>query len=316
MDLTKLDIERFLNANDVVWLKVHPNITRHCVGTCCPFCEDDSFHLGIFKSGKNFSCWKCGTTGSLFDLMSALIGMSWSAFVAEVNRHSEQVLVSDGVKAIRDLINGRALVAEEERLTYDTLPPKCLSVSSPLAQEEFLFCKFMKDRNIPLDSFIERGCVLGMMGELAHRLIFPIYENKKMVGYQGRALRDDLKPKYLFPDHFHTTEYLYNADSGLLNGRLILVEGAFDTWRMGDGTWATFSAHMSSQQRVKIMKAAPQQLVFAWDSDAYNYALKEARYWVPFVPEVKVLRLPEGHDPDSLGSETVYQLMESTEPLS
>ena len=316
MDLTKLDIEAFLNANDVVWLKLHPNITRHCVGVCCPFCEDDDFHLGIFKSGKNFSCWKCGTTGSLFDLMSALIGMTWTAFVAEANRHSEQALASDGVKAIRGIISGTASVAEEERQTYDSLPPGCLSVSSPLAQEEFLFIEFMKERNITLDSFIERGCVLGIVGELAHRLIYPIYADKKMVGYQGRALRDGLNPKYVFPDDFHTTEYLYNADSGLVNGRLILVEGAFDTWRMGDGTWATFSAHMSSQQRLKISKATPSCLVFAWDSDAYAKALEEARYWVPFVPEVKVLRLPEGQDPDSLGRDTVYQLMEGTEPLS
>jgi len=309
LDLTKLDLEALLTSLDIEWKSSGENVGRHCTGICCPFCDDNNFHLGIFKSGKNFSCWKCRTTGSLFDLLSAIRGISWKEYVQLI---SQQALwrSKDAVGEIQRIFAG---TEEEtplsERQTYNVLPEYTETITEDSLTRSPLLQRFLSERDISLATLIASRVAVGRAGDFCHRLVVPIYEENEMVGYQGRDLTGKANLKYLTPAGFNIMDYLYNVDFVEPRSSIILVEGIIDAWRLGFGTVATFSTVVSAIQRSKLFKLKPTELVFAWDSDAYGLAKKQAEYWAPLVDKVKVIRFPDGHDPDSFGEEGTKALI-------
>jgi len=89
------------------------------------------------------------------------------------------------------------------------------------------------------------------------------------------------------------------------------VEGAFDVWRLGDGTVATFGTALSNIQRDSLFAMKPDEVVVAWDADAYPRAKGLAQSLADQV-KVKALRLPQGTDPDELGVDRFWKIARQT----
>jgi hypothetical protein len=320
LDLTDLDLTSMLDALGIEWEdESHPNVTRHCIGICCPYCGDDDYHCGIFKSGKNFSCFRCQSTGPFFSLVNRITGIGWREFLSWVELHGRPQQQSGGADAVTKVFQGGGANADSAPKTYVTLPPYCRSIDNAMKLSP-PFRKFAKKRRFPPETFEAWGCQVCIHGKWAHRLIIPIKDKGKMIGFQCRAMLDDMEPKYDSPPGVRISDYLYNLEKGLHEGTMILVEGVFDVWRLGEGSVATFGSHVSSMQRNRILEVEPSELVFAWDndpdSDIQTRALNAARQWLPFVERVKVITLPERLDPDDAGKDLVGSLIEEAEPLS
>lgn len=167
---------------------------------------------------------------------------------------------------------------------------------------------------------------------LRDRVIFPIRDSKgRVVGFGGRALNDEIKPKYInSPDSevFHKNQLLY----GLYEGRKsraqdwLMVEGYMDVIALHQagitGAVATLGT-ASNSEHLNILFKQSSRLTLAFDGDqaGQKAARRTLDIALPLLEDGRELRffiLPEQHDPDSLIRQTgleAFQQMLIKAPL-
>lgn len=169
---------------------------------------------------------------------------------------------------------------------------------------------------------------------LRERVIFPIRDTKgRVVGFGGRALNDEIKPKYInSPDSevFHKNQLLY----GLYEGRKqkaqewLMVEGYMDVIALQQygihGAVATLGT-ASNTDHLNILFKQSNRLTIAFDGDAAGQkaARRTLDIALPLLNdgrELKFFVLPADHDPDSLirreGIENFRRLLEQAPLMS
>ncbi len=169
---------------------------------------------------------------------------------------------------------------------------------------------------------------------LRDRVIFPIRDSKgRVVGFGGRALNDEIKPKYInSPDSevFHKNQLLY----GLYEGRKqraqdwLMVEGYMDVIALQQysihGAVATLGT-ASNTEHLNILFKQNNRITIAFDGDAAGQkaAKRTLEIALPLLNdgrELKFFVLPKEHDPDSLirkeGIETFKRLWDQAPLLS
>jgi len=148
-----------------------------------------------------------------------------------------------------------------------------------------------------------------------NRIILPIKdENGNIVGFGGRTLIENFKPKYInspesiFFKKGHLLYGLYEAKkkSEFLK-QLIIVEGYFDVITLHQygivNVVATLGSYFTDKHLDKIKKYY-KEIVFCYDGDAAGRSAtwKSANNCLSILSEgiiVKFLLLPESYDPDS-----------------
>ena len=166
------------------------------------------------------------------------------------------------------------------------------------------------------------------------RVIFPIRDTKgRVVGFGGRALNDEIKPKYInSPDSevFHKNQLLY----GLYEGRKqkahdwLMVEGYMDVIALQQygiyGAVATLGTASNTEHLNILFKQNPC-ITIAFDGDAAGQkaARRTLEIALPLLNdgrELKFFVLPNHHDPDSLirreGLENFQRLLKQAPLLS
>ena len=169
---------------------------------------------------------------------------------------------------------------------------------------------------------------------LRERVIFPIRDAKgRVVGFGGRALNDEIKPKYInSPDSevFHKNQLLY----GLFEGRKqkanqwLMVEGYMDVIALQQygiyGAVATLGTASNAEHLTTLFKQN-NQITIAFDGDAAGQkaARRTLEIALPLLNdgrELKFFVVPKEHDPDSLirkeGIETFHKLWQGSPLLS
>jgi DNA primase len=169
---------------------------------------------------------------------------------------------------------------------------------------------------------------------LRERVIFPIRDAKgRVVGFGGRALNDEIKPKYInSPDSevFHKNQLLY----GLYEGRKqkssewLMVEGYMDVIALQQhgitGAVATLGT-ASNTEHLNILFKQNSRITIAFDGDAAGQkaARRTLEIALPLLNdgrELKFFVLPNDHDPDSLirreGKESFRRLLQEAPLLS
>ena len=169
---------------------------------------------------------------------------------------------------------------------------------------------------------------------LRDRVIFPIRDTKgRIVGFGGRALNDEIKPKYInSPDSevFHKNQLLY----GLYEGRkekahdYLMVEGYMDVIALQQsgihGAVATLGT-ASNTEHLNILFKQNNRITIAFDGDAAGQkaARRTLEIALPLLNdgrELKFFVLPNDHDPDSLirreGVDNFKRMLENAPLLS
>lgn len=169
---------------------------------------------------------------------------------------------------------------------------------------------------------------------LRHRVIFPIRDSRgRVVGFGGRALNDDVKPKYInSPDSeiFHKNQLLYGLYEGskAKADRWLMVEGYMDVIALHQngihGAVATLGTASNTEHLQQLFKRNPH-LTLAFDGDAAGQkaARRTLEIALPILQDGRELQffvLPNEHDPDSLirqkGKEYFQQLWRTSPFLS
>jgi hypothetical protein len=159
-----------------------------------------------------------------------------------------------------------------------------------------------------------------LIGQFKNRIVFPIHEGKKIVGYTGRAI-DGGKLRYLSHPGAIVKQHLLWENLLVSGGRkLFVTEGPFDALKVDyvsrisglpDRATCTFGVNVSPSQIEKLQMLAPEfdRLVILFDNDAYGKALLLQQELRSTGIAARVERVPEGiKDPGAMSWKNVLDL--------
>jgi len=284
------------------------NVSVDSVNICCPFCDDKSNHCGIFQDTMVFNCWRCSQKGPFKYLLSELTHFSED----ECHRIIEEfdtIFRESTVDQIEDIFNKENEVRKHVGISKVSLPEYfekiTLDIDFPLLD------KYLNRRKISFDIIIKYRCGICRVGQYMNRMIIPVFLGNEVVAYQAADLTGRAEVKYRTgPLDVEINNYLYNYDNIKENGRMIITEGILDCWRTGDEAVATFGTHITEKQKQLILDRKLKELIICWDGEAYWQARKVIEFFRPFISNISIIKLPGKEDPDSLGREEVFKLIE------
>ena len=183
-------------------------------------------------------------------------------------------------------------------------------IGEPLRKEHK---KYLIGRNFDPDFLEKKYKLTGTIyapADFSYRLIIPIYYNRRLVSYQGRAItaKQDLRYKGLSPEKsvIPYKELLYGAEYAA--SHIGVVEGIFDQWRMGDGFVCTFGTDLTDNQ-IKLLSMY-ERIYFLYDSDAIRKARNYAKLLKSLNSNIKIevidLQLQDRDPGDLTESESHY----------
>lgn len=290
-----------LNKLNIRYDLKHKNVsTDRCVGICCPFCDDKGFHGGIFLDGlHNFTCWRCKTNVSLFRVVSEITNISYTEFNSIV-RKARVEFTKVPAKEVKKVVAIKKIDFPE----YYT----------PIVDDDIpeLVKVFLNKRNFTINDCIRYKAGYCQYGEYANRFIIPVFWNNSLVAFQGRDMTGWANFKY------KTSQARFNPINLFLYGyekakdRIIIVEGVFDKWRIGSDAVCSFGASLTDAQKKLVLDKKANEVIFAWEKNAYIKSKKQAKELKPFLNKVKVLLLPTKSDPDTLGKDFIENLIATT----
>lgn len=231
--MKKFDAYSFLRDYNLPISTHGKNVGRNFIGTSCPFCGDDSDHMGFhITQARNPHCFRCGSH-SLWDTIKALTGTN--------------------PKEIMEKYSSVSYIQEEVEVKT-----RASKIVVP-GNKEFkpAHKRYLSKRKFDPDYLIQKYDlrVTGTLDKYSNRIIFPVYYNKRIVSYQGRTYTDSI-PKYLtcHPDDeivFHK-DIFFNWDNAK-NDTVLVVEGVFDAVRIGDNAIASFGTSITMNQ-INLLK--------------------------------------------------------------
>lgn len=151
------------------------------------------------------------------------------------------------------------------------------------------------------------------------RIIFPVWQNHRMVGWQGRCLDKDVsdkEPKYWFPPGSRSDTWLYNMDRARWCDSVVLVEGVLDVFKVGPSGVARFGK-MTHPRQLTLLRAiwGTRSLIYLPDTNdprAIDKAREEALDWQIrglFSGGVEIVYLPKNRDPGSMEHEEIQKII-------
>jgi DNA primase len=316
--MERREIINILEHYEITFWTEGKNVSENTVNVQCPFCDDHSNHCGIFHPSGVYHCWRCTAKGPLVKLLSEITGLSQDQIEVFTSQR-ETSFKGDTQEIIRDIINGKEEVKKPTEKHKVKLPKHARRITK--STKSRLLDAFLERRNFSISQCIKYCCYICEAGEYMHRIIIPVFFNNELVSFQGVDMTGWANLKYrTAPGNIN--EYLYEYDTIKRDDILIVTEGVFDCWRVGDDSIASFGTSLTKTQKQLIIDKSPQILVFAWDADAWWKARKQAEEFKPHIRRIKALTLPfiasynlEGHDPDSLGRTQTWELIEQAEEL-
>lgn len=273
--------------------------TADAVNICCPYCNDENYHCGIFTDKLNFTCWKCKSGGSLFQLLNLLIGIDWNEYqnLFEGLTNFSDKPVSEQIK---ELISHPIEMTETRN---NVVWPPRFSVPIAKLPNDVVIQRFLKEKRLSLEFCSYNDVYVGVADRYLRYFIVPVYSRNHVVAFQGRDMIGTRPAKYL--SYGNMSDFLFGYDDLKANEPVMLVEGIFDCWHAPNAV-ATFGTSLSSAQLRMLVEFQPIEIIVAWDigedgSDAYWKGRKLADELQPLFPKVSYITLPRGKDPGNLG---------------
>lgn len=236
--------------------------SNHLSG-CCPIHQGDNpnaFHVDLEKN--LFNCFTHCGGGSIFDFVMKKEKLSfynaaskiWNIFYSSSER---QKMKQDNAKMKQEL----TLMNLRLKLQHDH--------------------SYLRQRNISpqLARYFQMGfCQYGMM---KNRIAIPVFDiQNRIVAYCGRAVEQDIYPKYLFPKNFNKSCHLFNIQritphtphtphTPQHQKPVFIVEGFFDCInivKLGFDAVALMGSSIS-QQQLTLLKEINRFYILMLDGD-------------------------------------------------
>lgn len=267
------------------------NIKENAKGyTCrCKFHDDHAPSFWILKNGV-WGCFVCNVGGNLAKLHDKLGDkLTWKDELKIVGLQMQDRFVARPQKK-RGVMPG-----DFNKYTAESCPPYVLDR-----------LKFDTISHFHLGESNEYAC--------KDRCIIPVMYKFKPMGFHGRSLFDNVKPRYYNSPGFDIKEFVFNYDGCEKGKEVIVCEGAFNAmsmWEKGfKNTIATFGTKFTTQQIHKIFTLAPESIVICFDRDSsisrpgQKAAMHLASLTYQLIPTY-IMPLPLDKDPNNLPADVL-----------
>lgn len=353
-------IDELLNCTDIVefvdsYVPLKKRGTSHIA--CCPFHNEKNPSFNVVPKKQFYHCFGCGASGNVISFAMTYLHQSFPDAIEtlatraglaiprdkdpEKQTHSlnlyallnrvagfyQQTLKSSGQVAINYLkqrhVSGE--VAKLYQLGYAPSGWQTIEMQFRPNKQELIATGMLiqKDDGKTYDRY-------------RHRIMFPIHDRHgKIIGFGGRAIDADQKPKYLNSPEtviFQKNRELYGLHQilqqpGNLNNVLI-VEGYMDVIALAQHGIMNAVATLgtaTSTYHIQLLSKHTKQLIFCFDGDAAGRqaawrALENSLSQLNAGLAASFIFLPDGHDPDSLvreeGVELFRQRLQNATPLN
>ncbi len=324
----------------------------------CPFHSEKSPSFTINDHKRFYHCFGCGAHGDVIKFVSETSGLSYkeSAIklatennieIPKISKNEEKIYEEmDQIYNVLEIasdffqkqLNDKVLRYMESR----SLDRKIIDeFAIGFAPSKKALQSYLESKNIPLVMMNKAGLVTkNEKGEIYEnfrdRVIFPIKNiYGKIIGFGGRAMSDDVSPKYLNSPEtmvFKKSETLYGEDraigEGYRKGNIIVVEGYMDLITLQSAGFknsvATLGTAITQQHLVKLWRCV-DEIIICLDGDAAGIRAsnKVINLSLPQINNNKSLSfvmMPSGYDPDDLikkfGSEKMTRLINKRYSMS
>lgn len=207
----------------------------------CPFCYKGDGKFGLGWSGTVFNCFRCGKLGRL-ETLSALLNLTPAKTAQTLSKYERDTKgLPDRFNAVKRDLGGVSAV----KMPYG-------ATKMVDRHREYLKARRFDPNRLEA----EWGLLgTGPVGPFAHRIIIPVFQDGKLVSFQGRDITGKAANKYKScPDDkavLPIKSCLYGWDK-VQGDSVIVTEGPTKVWRLGAGAVCTFGA-MATDQQVKIL---------------------------------------------------------------
>lgn len=266
-------------------------ISQKWINVQCPHCLDKGKHGGFNINGEYYNCFRCGGHDRNYTLRK-LLNVSRSTFATIAEQYSGK----------------NSFIAKKA----DFIPVD--SVKLPGGALKKIHIKYLKERGFDYKYLVNKYKLQGTTWldfGWEYRIIIPIIVNGVVVAFQGRTVIDD-KIRYKTSKNEESIipakNTLYNMDN--CKGRYaVIVEGAFDAMRIGDGVVATLGTGMTQAQKELIYEKY-DEVTFLFDPEyeAQKRAEEHGNDLAALGVTVNICNMEWEHDPGSLTEEEIKKV--------
>jgi DNA primase len=335
-------IEDIRTQNDIVEVISELGIPLRPAGkdykALCPFHSEKTPSFTVSPEKQFFHCFGCSTGGTVITFLQKHEGKS---FIEAVEWLAARVGASlpggDGKSMqasrrrleLQDLnrfamtyfhkqlltttIGGSALAYVKNRgITDKTIRHFQLGYTKPDRRD---LVRAATQEGFSIQQLVDAGLIKneegGPLDRFRGRVIFPIIDERGIpVGFGGRALSEDLMPKYLnsptttLYDKSRTLYNLYNARLPIQKaGKAILVEGYIDAIMLHQAGIQNVVASLGtsfSESHAKLLKRFSEEVLIVYDGDTAGLqaTLRGLHQLLKEGLRVRIVRLPADEDPD------------------
>lgn len=260
----------------------------------CPVCGDSKknpnkrrCHVDFYQKYDEwvYTCYNGGCpnpSGNIQSLYSQVLGVSMHDAYRELE---DRKYDSDKIKK---RLNGVQVFVDEEdeqgKIDLDITccysptdtPPN--TIGQRYVKELRKFCA---KRLIPL----KYQPMICSCGKYKNRIIIPVYEDDKLIYFQGRAIGDHIEPKYLNPD-VKKEDIIFNKERFDRDKYIVVCEGMIDAMMVGNQGTSCLGARTSDDFLEKLFALTDKGVILALDNplidksgfENYRTILEESKY--------------------------------------
>lgn len=291
---SEFELLEYLDDRRIGYSTSGKNISSGWIGLTCPYCDDASNHFGINLEHKSFNCWRCGRHGSLITFIMLVDNCRRGEAWAVVKEYQGGYVPRDQ----------RA----KEPLRFTMALPAGLEPDWPGLHWDYLVGRGF-DPEVIIPKYKLRACYT--VGKYKYTIIIPIFLDGKLVNFQAMDVTRQKKRRYESPANkdavMPAKACLYNLDT--VQRVALIVEGATDVWRFGEGTVCTFGTEWTDEQVALLVEKELRSVFIMFDPEAtaQRQAQELEAALVLLVPHVQRIELAQG-DPAMQDEDTVSQV--------
>lgn len=257
---------------------------------CCPFCvsngeptKDRKYKLYMNPNKGIYRCWRCDASGQLRDIFGELKELENMVPAA----HQQPTAIPTNIDPPGSLLYLTDLELGHPAIEY-------------LTESRAVRFDPVEVQNVFGGRYCQQGKIFAGMYNTTNTLIFPIFLNGVLVGWQSRMLADPDQltdeymtiagfrkdedgewirpPKYFTSPGFPKGEVVFNWDVATQTPYLVIVEGVFDAMAIGPSGIATLGKGVTDRQIANIIDFCGQRpdihVIIMLDDDAQEEAFQ------------------------------------------
>ena len=283
----------------------------------CPECKHHKRKLECNLLTGKYHCWVCNFSGLSFFSLFKKLGAPEDCYKVLGGikfKKDASVLDNHPISSHQDLINlFKDFDIPEQQ--WNNLPKEFIPMSKFDGSFEYKNAiNYLKKRKITTCDIFRYNIGFCKTGEYANRIIIPSYDKLGNLNfYTGRSISDKAYLKY---KNCEFSKNIVGFESTInFKEDLTIVEGPTDALTVRYNCVPLFGKSLSEKLKTELVCNKPPRINILLDDDALRASVGICEILLNNNVNVFLIEL-QGKDPNVLGFEKTWEIIDSTEPLT